>query len=150
MTGPKVCVSLDGTTVKAMADEAARANLAGAEFVEVRFDRLYLKKPEPVEVEDEDGEIKRIMERLSVFPHGTPVSLLDRLEGGAEQLASLQAAGLARVTRGEVSFLGADASREVETGDVPRVREWLATESGDPVGTDDEIAVLPPVSGGAE
>ena len=68
MTGPKVCVSLDGTTVKAMADEAARANLAGAEFVEVRFDRLYLAKPEPIEVEDEDGEIKRIMAPENEWP----------------------------------------------------------------------------------
>ena len=57
MTGPKVCVSLEGTTVKEMADEAARANLAGADFVEVRFDRLYLKKPEPQEVEGDDGEL---------------------------------------------------------------------------------------------
>ena len=36
MADPKVCVSLEGTTVKQMADEAARANLAGADFVEVR------------------------------------------------------------------------------------------------------------------
>ncbi|MFZ9047372.1 MAG: type I 3-dehydroquinate dehydratase [Poseidonia sp.] len=68
MTGPKVCVSLDGTTVKAMADEAARANLAGADMVEVRFDRLYLKKPEPVEVEDEEGEIKRVMAPEEEWP----------------------------------------------------------------------------------
>lgn len=59
MSGPKVCVTLDGTTVKEMADEAARANLAGADFVEVRFDRLYLKKPEMQEIE-EDGEVKRV------------------------------------------------------------------------------------------
>lgn len=68
MTGPKVCVSLDGTTVKAMADEAARANLAGADMVEVRFDRLYLKKPEPVEVEGEDGEIKRVLAPEEEWP----------------------------------------------------------------------------------
>ena len=68
MSEPKVCVSLDGTTVKSMADEAARANLAGADFVEVRFDRLYLKKPEPTEVEGEDGEIKRVMPHESEWP----------------------------------------------------------------------------------
>jgi len=68
MTGPKVCVSLDGTTVKAMADEAARANLAGADMVEVRFDRLYLKKPEPVEVEGEDGEVKRVLAPEEEWP----------------------------------------------------------------------------------
>jgi 3-dehydroquinate dehydratase type I len=61
MSGPKVCVSLEGTTVKEMADEAARANLAGADFVEIRFDRLYLKKPEPQPVEDENGEVKHVM-----------------------------------------------------------------------------------------
>ena len=61
MAEPKVCVSLEGTTVKEMADEAARANLAGADFVEVRFDRLYLKKPEAQPVEDENGEVKHVM-----------------------------------------------------------------------------------------
>ena len=68
MTGPKVCVSLEGTTVKEMADEAARANLAGADFVEVRFDRLYLKKPEPQEVEGDDGEVKRVMPPEDEWP----------------------------------------------------------------------------------
>ena len=61
MADPKVCVSLEGTTVKEIADEAARANLAGADFVEVRFDRLYLKKPEPDRVEDENGDVKHVM-----------------------------------------------------------------------------------------
>lgn len=61
MAEPKVCVTLEGTTVKEMGDEAARANIAGAEFVEVRFDRLYLIKPQPVAQEDENGEIKHIM-----------------------------------------------------------------------------------------
>lgn len=61
MADPKVCVSLEGTTVKEMADEAARANLAGADFVEVRFDRLYIKRPEAEAVEDENGEVKHVM-----------------------------------------------------------------------------------------
>ena len=56
MADPKVCVSLDGTTVKEMTDEAARANLAGADMVEVRFDRLYLIKPDPTIAEEEEGE----------------------------------------------------------------------------------------------
>ena len=47
MADPKVCVTLDGTTVEEMTDEAARANLAGADMVEVKFDRLYLIKPDP-------------------------------------------------------------------------------------------------------
>jgi len=68
MADPKVCVSLEGTTVKEMADEAARANLAGADFVEVRFDRLYLKRPEAQPVEGEDGEIKHVMPPENEWP----------------------------------------------------------------------------------
>ena len=56
MADPKVCVALDGTTVEEMTDEAARANLAGADMVEVRFDRLYLIKPDPTISEVEEGE----------------------------------------------------------------------------------------------
>ena len=61
MTGPNICVSLEGTTVKEMADEAARANIAGADMVEVRFDRLYLKKPAHEAVEDEKGEVRHVL-----------------------------------------------------------------------------------------
>ena len=68
MADPKVCVSLEGTTVKEMADEAARANLAGADLVEVRFDRLYLKRPEAQPVEGEDGEVKHVMPPESEWP----------------------------------------------------------------------------------
>ncbi|MBT7938989.1 MAG: hypothetical protein HN696_07470, partial [Euryarchaeota archaeon] len=56
MADPKVCVALDGTSVAEMTDEAARANLAGADLVEVRFDRLYLIKPDPTITEEEEGE----------------------------------------------------------------------------------------------
>ena len=56
MADPKVCVTLDGTTVEEMTDEAARANLAGADMVEVRFDRLYLVKPDPTISDEEEGE----------------------------------------------------------------------------------------------
>ena len=68
MADPKVCVSLEGTTVKEMADEAARANLAGADYVEVRFDRLYIKRPEAQAVEDENGEVKHVMPPESEWP----------------------------------------------------------------------------------
>ena len=57
MADPKVCVALDGTTVEEMIDEAARASLAGADIVEVRFDRLYLIKPDPTIADEEEGEI---------------------------------------------------------------------------------------------
>ena len=56
MADPKVCVALDGITVEEMTDEAARANLAGADMVEVRFDRLYLVSPDPTISEEEEGE----------------------------------------------------------------------------------------------
>ena len=61
MPEPTICVALDSTTVKAMVDEAARASTAGADIVEIRFDRLYLSKPAPVEVVQEDGETKSVM-----------------------------------------------------------------------------------------
>ena len=55
MADPKVCVALDGTTVEEMTDEAA-CELAGADMVEVRFDRLYLVKPDPTISDEEEGE----------------------------------------------------------------------------------------------
>jgi len=68
MTGPSVCVTLEGTTVKEMADEAARANIAGADFVEIRFDYLYLKKPQPTTIEDENGDTKQVMPPSEEWP----------------------------------------------------------------------------------
>ena len=59
MADPLVCVSLEGTTVKEMLDEAARAGIAGADMIEVRFDRLYLSRPEPTVTENEEGEITK-------------------------------------------------------------------------------------------
>lgn len=56
MADPKVCVSLEATTVKEVMDEAARANLAGADIVEIRFDRLYLIKPQATISEGDEGE----------------------------------------------------------------------------------------------
>ncbi|MDP6869225.1 MAG: type I 3-dehydroquinate dehydratase [Candidatus Poseidoniaceae archaeon] len=57
MADPKVCVSLDGITVEELTDEAARANLAGADMVEIRFDRMFLVRPDPTITEEEEGEI---------------------------------------------------------------------------------------------
>ena len=57
----RVCVSLESTTVDEMVDEAARANLSGADMVEIRFDRLWLDKPEPEIVEDENGRTREVM-----------------------------------------------------------------------------------------
>ena len=59
MNTPSVCVSLDGTAVSEMLDEAAKSNIAGADLVEVCFDRLYLIPPEEDQApayEEEEGE----------------------------------------------------------------------------------------------
>lgn len=88
MTGPKVCVSLEGTTVKEMADEAARANISGADMVEVRFDRLYLKKPAAEPVEDENGDIKHVMppEDDWVVKELSDVNIKDSIEALKESI----------------------------------------------------------------
>ena len=56
MADPKVCVSLEATTLKEVMDEAARASLAGADMIEIRFDRLYMIRPQATISEGEDGE----------------------------------------------------------------------------------------------
>jgi 3-dehydroquinate dehydratase type I len=68
MADPLVCVSLEGTTVKEMLDEAARAGIAGADMIEVRFDRLYLSRPEPTVTENEEGEITKTMPPATEWP----------------------------------------------------------------------------------
>ena len=68
MADPLVCVSLEGTTVKEMLDEAARAGIAGADMIEVRFDRLYLSRPEPTVTQNEEGEITKTMPPASEWP----------------------------------------------------------------------------------
>ena len=68
MADPKVCVTLDGTEIDQIADEAARANLSGADMVELRFDRLYLIPMDPVEIEGDDGESKTILPPEDEWP----------------------------------------------------------------------------------
>ena len=65
MADPLVCVSLEGTTVKEMLDEAARAGIAGADMIEVRFDRLYLSRPEPTVTQNEEGGIEGMYARTA-------------------------------------------------------------------------------------
>ena len=60
MSGPQICVSLDGTSIESITDESARANLAGADMVEVRFDRHYLVQPDPSISEEEEGEPQKM------------------------------------------------------------------------------------------
>ena len=62
----RVCVSLESTTVDEMVDEAARANLSGADMVEIRFDRLWLDKPEPEIVEDENGRTREVLSLIHI------------------------------------------------------------------------------------
>ena len=63
MSDPQICVSLDSVTVDGVKDEAVRANLAGADMIELRFDRLFLNRPEPIEIasDEEEGETKKVM-----------------------------------------------------------------------------------------
>jgi len=68
MPNPKICVSLEETTVKAMVDEAARAGIQGADMVEVRFDRLYLKKPQATISEDDEGNRVSTMPPVNEWP----------------------------------------------------------------------------------
>lgn len=56
MSAPLVCVTLEGTTVDEIIREAGRASVAGADLVEVRFDRLYVKPAEPEPEPSEEGE----------------------------------------------------------------------------------------------
>ena len=55
MADPKVCVALDGTTVEEMTDEAAEQTCR-RRHSRVRFDRLYLVKPDPAISDEEEGE----------------------------------------------------------------------------------------------
>jgi len=85
----RVCVSLESTTVDEMVDEAARANLSGADLVEIRFDRLWLDKPEPEIVEDENGRTREVMSlentwAVNDLEHVEIEAALDRLVEGIQ------------------------------------------------------------------
>ena len=56
MTRPEVCVSIEGNTLEEILQEAGVAPLAGADILEVSFDRLYLQRIDPEPVEVEEGE----------------------------------------------------------------------------------------------
>ena len=47
---------LMGPPYKSITDEAVRANLAGADFIEVRFDKMYLIQPDLSNFDEEEGE----------------------------------------------------------------------------------------------
>lgn len=85
----RVCVSLESTTVDEMVDEAARAKLSGADMVEIRFDRLWLDKPEPEIVEDENGRTREVMSlentwAVNDLEHVEVDAALDRLVEGIQ------------------------------------------------------------------
>jgi 3-dehydroquinate dehydratase-1 len=58
---PLVCVVLSGCTVDGMLKDAAMATASGADLVEVRLDRLWVKEvfPEPTEEASEDSKPRR-------------------------------------------------------------------------------------------
>lgn len=58
MPRPLVCVTLSGCTVDEMLKDAAIATAAGADMVEVRFDRLWVveQMPEPEPEEEREGD----------------------------------------------------------------------------------------------
>lgn len=94
----KVCVSLESTTVDEMVDEAARANLSGADMVEIRFDRLWLDKPEPEIVEDENGRTREVMSlentwAVNDLEHVEIDAALDRLVEGIQAEAMFTVRG---------------------------------------------------------
>ena len=75
-----------------MVDEAARANLSGADMVEIRFDRLWLDKPEPEIVEDENGRTREVMSlentwAVNDLEHVEVDAALDRLVEGIQSEA---------------------------------------------------------------
>ena len=88
MKDPLVCVSLDGCTVKEVIDEAARANLNGADLVEVRFDRLYLISPKIDAQEDVgDRDAKPLVPPESVWKRRSTSDIevsetIEELKGG--------------------------------------------------------------------
>ena len=73
-----------------MVDEAARAGIQGADMVEVRFDRLYLKKPQATITEDEEGN------RVSTMPpvEEWPVRDFEELDVAKSIAALKEAIGL--------------------------------------------------------
>jgi len=64
MNEPLVCVSFEGVTIEEILEEAARANLAGADLAELRYDRFFIIRPE--EDEDEAPEVEEYDQDLVI------------------------------------------------------------------------------------
>jgi 3-dehydroquinate dehydratase type I len=137
----RVCVSLESTTVDEMVDEAARANLSGADMVEIRFDRLWLDKPEPEIVEDENGRTREVMSlentwTVNDLEHVEIEAALDRLVEGiqAETMFTIRAPGAGGFFPGteeqRLAILDAAASRAIQ---------WIDFEEGIEAGTRDGL-----------
>ena len=128
----RVCVSLESTTVDEMVDEAARANLSGADMVEIRFDRLWLDKPEPEIVEDENGRTREVMSlentwAVNDLEHVEIEAALDRLVEGiqAETMFTIRATG------GGGFFPGTEEQRlAILDAATSRGIQWIDHEDG--------------------
>lgn len=67
MNEPLVCVSFEGVTIEEILEEAARANLAGADLAELRYDRFFLIRPEEEEDdvrEEEEGDEDLVIDEM--------------------------------------------------------------------------------------
>jgi 3-dehydroquinate dehydratase type I len=67
MNEPLVCVSFEGVTTEEILEEAARANLAGADLAELRYDRFFLIRPEEEEDdvrEEEEGDEDQVIDEM--------------------------------------------------------------------------------------
>ena len=133
----KVCVSLESTTVDEMVDEAARANLSGADMVEIRFDRLWLDKPEPEIVEDENGRSREVMSlentwAVNDLEHVEVEAALDRLAEGIQAEAMFTVRG-----QGQGGFFpGTDEQRlAILDAALARDIQWVDLEADIDEGT---------------
>ena len=67
MNEPLVCVSFEGVTIEEILEEAASANLAGADLAELRFDMFFLIRPEEEEDdvrEEEEGDEDQVIDEM--------------------------------------------------------------------------------------
>ena len=149
----RVCVSLESTTVDEMVDEAARANLSGADMVEIRFDRLWLDKPEPEIVEDENGRTREVMSlehtwAVNDLEHVEVEAALDRLADGiqAEAMFTIRGQDQAGFFPGteeqRLAILEAALSRGIQWVDLENSIEGSARENLVAKARDADISIV--------
>ena len=65
MSHPLICAVVESKTVEKMIEDSKTAFSAGADMVEIRFDRLWCKE-EVTLVEDEDGNSEKVVEKTEL------------------------------------------------------------------------------------